>query len=41
MHLNQKGIIMLHLKRRFGKGTTIAAASAALIVAGTCQDGSH
>lgn len=26
---------MLHLKRRFGKGATIAAASAALIVAGT------
>ena len=26
---------MLHIKRRFGKGATIAAASAALIVAGT------
>src|SRR5204863_2050170 len=31
----QKGIIMLHLKRRFGKGATIAAASAAVLVAGT------
>src|SRR5437764_3559382 len=31
----REGIIMLHLKRRFGKGATIAAASAAVLVAGT------
>jgi hypothetical protein len=30
----EKGVIMLHLKGRFGKGTTVAAASAAVIIAG-------